>query len=52
MQSYLRRCYQQCPSPHSRAMMKELLMAEIGKITAAGELSSTDWANKPTMQLP
>jgi hypothetical protein len=51
MKGYLRRCYRQCQSDSSRAKMKELLMSEIGKITAAGELSSTNWADKPVLQL-
>ena len=51
MQSYLRRCYRQCQTEKDRQQMKELLTCEIGKITASGNMSSTDWAEKPLLVL-
>lgn len=51
MQSYLQRCYAQCESGDSRQLMKTMLTAEIARITAAGELSSTSWGDKPLIGL-
>lgn len=51
MQGYLQRCYAQCESGDSRKLMKAILTDEIGRITAAGALSTTDWVSKPLMRL-